>query len=237
MHVVLPEVVTGCLPVLSTSNPPPNDPDLEYLRFTTAPTRSGWRRRWIASRRICSSPAKRLPTNASRWCSRPIQGAITTAPRWGWTHGLNVRMPRRTGGYAVTAEADLDARLSDETLAWPLSDYLAALAHLPARLRADLTAAWGAPEQDPAIKDGLVHFRALRAGKALIALQPERGDVQSRDDDYHDLDRTPRHGYVAFYLWLQTNGCAGACGAHGTLEWLLGGSGTLGAVLARGAGG
>ena len=128
-----------------------------------------------------------------------------------------------TEGYDLTAEADLGARLSDETLTWPLSDYLAALAHLPARLRADLTAAWGAPEQDPAIRDGLVHFRALRAGKALIALQPERGDVQSRDDDYHDLDRTPRHGYVAFYLWLRTQADVLVhVGAHGTLEWLPG---------------
>ena len=44
-------------------------------------------------------------------------------------------------------------------------------------------------------------------------------------DDYHDLSRTPRHGYVAFYLWLRHQEKIDAIihiGAHGTLEWLPG---------------
>ncbi|MFN7222629.1 MAG: cobaltochelatase subunit CobN, partial [Paracoccaceae bacterium] len=61
-------------------------------------------------------------------------------------------------------------------------------------------------------------------GHALVALQPERGDVVSRDGDYHDLSRTPRHAYVAFYLWLRAQGLHALVhmGAHGTLEWLPG---------------
>src|SRR6185312_580876 len=53
---------------------------------------------------------------------------------------------------------------------------------------------------------------------------PERGEVQSRATDYHDLSRIPRHAYVAFYLWLRTQGAHVLIhmGAHGTLEWLPG---------------
>ncbi|MFN3606640.1 MAG: cobaltochelatase subunit CobN, partial [Cypionkella sp.] len=59
---------------------------------------------------------------------------------------------------------------------------------------------------------------------ALIALQPERGEVSARDASYHDLSRTPRHSYVAFYLWLQSLAPHAILhmGAHGTLEWLPG---------------
>jgi cobaltochelatase CobN len=59
----------------------------------------------------------------------------------------------------------------------------------------------------------------------LVALQPERGIPQARDDDYHDLSRTPRHSYVAFYMWLRQAEAIDALvhiGAHGTLEWLPG---------------
>ena len=65
----------------------------------------------------------------------------------------------------------------------------------------------------------------MRRGNALVALQPERGSVAQREDDYHDLSRTPRHSYVAFYLWLRRSENLDALihiGAHGTLEWLPG---------------
>ena len=74
------------------------------------------------------------------------------------------------------------------------------------------------------VRDGAFHFAALHRGHALVALQPERGNVSSRDADYHDLARTPRHGYVAFYLWLRAQQIDALVhiGAHGTLEWLPG---------------
>ncbi|HAR81998.1 MAG TPA: cobaltochelatase subunit CobN, partial [Sulfitobacter pontiacus] len=87
----------------------------------------------------------------------------------------------------------------------------------------DLTESWGAPQDDPLFHDGAFCFPALRSGKLLVALQPERGALAQRDDDYHDLSRTPRPGYVAFYLWLQQQADAMVhVGAHGTLEWLPG---------------
>ena len=132
-------------------------------------------------------------------------------------------------GYAIGqpmgADEPLDAALAAKTMRWPLSDYVAALATLPERLRSDLTAAWGDPQTDPACRDGAFHFRAVRRGNVIVALQPERGNVVERDDWYHDLSRTPRHGYVAFYLWLRRSARADALvhiGAHGTLEWLPG---------------
>ncbi|MGD9865172.1 MAG: cobaltochelatase subunit CobN, partial [Pseudodonghicola sp.] len=71
--------------------------------------------------------------------------------------------------------------------------------------------------------DGAFRFSAIRSGNALIALQPERGEVKTRAEDYHDLARTPRHAYVAFYLWLRQQADALVhIGAHGTLEWLPG---------------
>jgi cobaltochelatase CobN len=57
-----------------------------------------------------------------------------------------------------------------------------------------------------------------------VLLQPERGASATREDDYHDLDRVPCHGYVAFHLWLRSLGLDALIhlGAHGTLEWLPG---------------
>ncbi len=135
-------------------------------------------------------------------------------------------LPHGGGGKRPSAEIipDLAEALSRDTLAWPLADYRAALATLPPSLRGDLHAAWGAPEDDPAVADGAFRFRAARHGNALVALQPERGEVASRGDSYHDLTRTPRHAYVAFHLWLQSRGLHALVhvGAHGTLEWLPG---------------
>ena len=64
-------------------------------------------------------------------------------------------------------------------------------------------------------------------------MQPERGSLQARETEYHDTGRTPRHSYVAFYLWLRTVEAASALihiGAHGTLEWLPGKSVALSEV-------
>jgi cobaltochelatase CobN len=114
--------------------------------------------------------------------------------------------------------------LENATLTWPLETYLVALKTMPEPLQQALNAAWGEAGDDPACRDGQFQFAALQAGNALIALQPERGEVGRRDAEYHDLQRTPRHGYVAFYLWLRAQGLHAMVhvGAHGTLEWLPG---------------
>ncbi|CCA92857.1 cobaltochelatase subunit CobN [Novosphingobium sp. PP1Y] len=133
-------------------------------------------------------------------------------------------------GYAVECGHDLVAGLGEATASWPLGAYRAALARLPAALQADLAEAWGDAERDPAVADGAFHFRVVELGHVLVALQPERGWSAERDEDYHDVSRCPRHGYVAFYLWLHERRVDALVhlGAHGTLEWLPGKSVALG---------
>ena len=122
-------------------------------------------------------------------------------------------------------DVPLEDSLRSGKLSWPVAHYQAALLRLPASLRRDLQAIWGDVETDPLVQDGMFVFPAVRIGQALVALQPERGIRTDRDADYHDISRVPCHGYVAFYLWLQTGIQVDALvhiGAHGTLEWLPG---------------
>ena len=215
MHVVLPEVDGRIfLGVVSFKEPQPRDPDLQFSRHIHAPDMGLIRAavaRVTAWHRLARAPRKAVIL--STYPGKAHQLA----------HAVGLDALASCGEILGLAHQGLGQRLTHERLTWPLTDYRRALATLPPRLQADLTAAWGAPETDPAYQDGAYHFAALRAGDALIALQPERGDVKSRSDDYHDLSRTPRHAYVAFYLWLRTQTDALIhMGAHGTLEWLPG---------------
>ncbi|WP_421700184.1 cobaltochelatase subunit CobN [Ancylobacter sp.] len=104
-----------------------------------------------------------------------------------------------------------------------LAAYRAHLATLPPEAVAAVEAAWGAPEDDPDLIDGVFRFRAVRFGNVTVALAPERGDAAERRAQYHDPALPPRHGLVAFGLWLQQTADALVhMGAHGTLEWLPG---------------
>ncbi|MGC6439059.1 MAG: cobaltochelatase subunit CobN [Candidatus Puniceispirillaceae bacterium] len=129
------------------------------------------------------------------------------------------------GPLSSQLDRPLEQRLQSEKLYWPVADYKAALAVLPDNLQADLADIWGAIEDDGLVEGDQLAFPAVRIGHALVALQPERGNTATRDADYHDISRVPCHGYVAFYLWLQTACAADSIihiGAHGTLEWLPG---------------
>src|SRR5882757_1475405 len=229
MHVVLPEldgrIFVG---VTSFKSPGKRDPDLQYSRFAhradcarieaVADRVGGWHR-------LATTPAhaRKLALVLSTYPGRADQMAHAV--------GLDalasteaILSDLATEGYAIADGLPLASELSSRTLAWPVHEYRAALARLSQPLQDALVAAWGAPEADPPVHDGAFHFAALHRGHALIALQPERGNVSSRDADYHDLARTPRHGYVAFYLWLRAQRIDALVhvGAHGTLEWLPG---------------
>ncbi|THH38187.1 cobaltochelatase subunit CobN [Aliishimia ponticola] len=237
MHVVLPEVDGRILGgVVSFKEPGKRDPHLEYSRFghraeperieAVAARVDGWLR--LAER----PAAQRRPALI-----------LSTYPGKDWNlgHAVGLDAPASArailsdlagAGYDVTqAPGDLSAALLARSVAWSLEDYAAALAKLPERLAQDLAQTWGAPEDDPNVTDGAFRFAALRCGKAWVALQPERGGAAHlREDEYHDLSRTPRHSYVAFYLWLQNQADALVhIGAHGTLEWLPGKSVALSA--------
>ena len=132
-------------------------------------------------------------------------------------------------GYAVSDtpknRRDLLNALASSNAKLPLQDYENLLAGIPATAAARLRDAWGAPADDPDVRNGAFHFRAKQFGKLLVALPPDRGRSTERRADYHDPLLPPRHALVAFGLWLQRMLKADAIvhmGAHGTLEWLPG---------------
>ncbi|WP_213770792.1 cobaltochelatase subunit CobN, partial [Bradyrhizobium sp. dw_78] len=234
IHVVLPEldgrIFAG---VASFKQVEAADPELGYAR--TVHSGDDERIVAIAARaqawiRLRRTPAadKRLAIVLSAYPGRDDQMAHAVgldAPESA-VETLNVL---REQGYAI-ADAPADGaalidRLKTGTIRWPVANYRAALARLDPALVADLEAQWGMPESDPAIDNGDFVFRAVYFDHALVALQPDRGQRADRAADYHDPRRSPRHTYVAFYLWLRRVEQSDALvhmGAHGTLEWLPG---------------
>jgi cobaltochelatase CobN len=229
MHVVLPEVDGRILAgVVSFKSAGARDPDLQFAHLAHHADRervgaavdrvSSWHR--LATLPNCD---KRLAIILSSYPGRPHQIAHAV--------GLDALASAQTlladlaeEGFRLEAGHDLAKALSGQTLSWSVAEYRTALASLSQELQQDLQKARGAPDDDPQVGDGKLHFAAVQRGRAIIAVQPERGDVRTRDADYHDLARTPRHAYVAFYLWLRHQ-CMDALihmGAHGTLEWLPG---------------
>jgi cobaltochelatase CobN len=237
MHVVLPEVDGRIFAgAVSFKSPTPRDPDLQFSRFThraEATLIEAVVEKVAAWHRLAQTPAaqRRLALVLSTYPGKTYQLAHAVGlDALASTEAVLTRL--QAAGYDTTAGDALGHDLTHHTLSWPLDAYQAALTCLPQTLQDDLTAAWGAPDCDPAYRDGALHFSALRRGGVLVALQPERGEVTTRDDDYHDLSRTPRHAYVAFYLWLRAQGLHALVhvGAHGTLEWLPGKSVALSAT-------
>ncbi|MEQ8256000.1 MAG: cobaltochelatase subunit CobN [Roseovarius confluentis] len=229
MHIVLPEVdgrLTGG--TISFKEPGVRDPDLEFSRF---------------AHRAEPDLTAALVARVQGWLDLAATPAATRRPAiilstypgkdWQMGHAVGLDAPAsarailsdlREAGYSVDeTPAALEDRLLARDMRLALSEYKTLLARLPAPLREDLYLAWGRPEDDADAVGGEFRFAALRLGNAIVALQPERGTPKTRDDDYHDLSLVPRHAYVAFYLWLQTQADALVhIGAHGTLEWLPG---------------
>ncbi len=237
MHVVLPEV-DGRINagIASFKEPGKRDPDLEYSRF---------------AHRAESERIEAIIDRVTGWLNLQDKPKADQVPAlvlstypgkdWQMAHAVGLDAlasaeamlsDLQAEGYDTAPAEPISEALLDARISWPLTEYQTALADLPEQLRTDLQTVWGTPEDDPAFADGAFHFTALLRGNALIALQPERGTPELRDDDYHDLSRTPRHSYAAFYLWLRKSLCADALihiGAHGTLEWLPGKSVALSA--------
>ncbi len=229
MHVVLPEVDGRIFAgVASFKSPAKRDPDLQFSRFAhrADPDR-------VASIAERVAGWHRLSQTTPE--DRTLALVLSTYPgkEWQLAHAVGLDalasaeaiLTALAGeGHAVEPGEGLGAALTTATLDWPVSAYAEALDLMPPPLRQAILSAWGDPHDDPSVRDGQFRFRALRRGRALVALQPERGEVRTRTDDYHDLARTPRHGYVAFYLWLRAQGLHALVhiGAHGTLEWLPG---------------
>jgi cobaltochelatase CobN len=229
MHVVLPEVDGRLFAgVASFKEPGGRDPELEFSRFMhrAEPGRvaaiADRVTSWIA---LAARPA----------ADRRVALVLSTYPGKDWQAGHAVGLDAPASARAVLADLQaagyrigtvpepMEEALLARGFRWPVSAYRAALDTLPRALRDDLRDAWGTPDDDPDVEDGAFGFAALDLGGAMLALQPERGRPEGREDAYHDLSRVPRHAYVAFYLWLRQRADAMIhMGAHGTLEWLPG---------------
>ena len=142
----------------------------------------------------------------------------------------------RDAGYRCEAPdaASLIAALCHELprATLDLAAYRRLFAGLSEAARHQMIAAWGEPEDDPAVVDGAFVLRCVRLGNLLLAVQPDRGSGLDRKAGYHDPDRPPRHAYVAFHLWLRHVAGVHAMlhlGTHGTLEWLPGKAAALSA--------
>lgn len=106
-----------------------------------------------------------------------------------------------------------------------LADYRRGLAALPPALVAALAEHWGEPEDDPLVRAGRFMIAGLRFGRVFVGIQPSRAYGADGHAAYHDAERVPPHGYVAFYLWLREVFRIDAIvhvGKHGNLEWLPG---------------
>lgn len=230
MHVVLPEVdgriFTGVASFKETSD---YDRALEFSRVLHEPVANridhivqkvhGW-----VTLATKAANKKRLGIVLSTYPGKPWQMAHAV--------GLDALQSTeallddlRDQGYRIGRGAPLAEALGHEYVTYDRASYEADLAKLPKSLVKALDRVWGPIEDDPLMVEGQFYFKAAQRGHAVIALQPERGDHGTRVEDYHDLERVPRHSYVAFYLWLRKQFKMDAMlhiGAHGTLEWLPG---------------
>lgn len=236
MNIVLPELdgrLLSC--AISHKNTAVEWAELGYVRtlhepdpdgiMMTANTAAGWAR-------LATTPpqARELAIILANY---PGNGG-----QYGYAVGLDsfasletIIVHLASAGYNTGAEtidaASWPSRLRDDhaTPYLSLAAYEALFAGLPASLQERVVAAWGAADTDPDIKLGFFTQRFVRVGGVLVTIQPERGSILDRKASYHDPDLPPRHGYIAFYLWLTRAEPVHAIlnlGAHGTLEWLPG---------------
>ena len=115
--------------------------------------------------------------------------------------------------------------LNAKTITIPINRYNVYLSKLNKKVVNEVNKAWGSPKEDQNYNNGKFIFKAFFFKNCLIALQPERGDVLERENQYHDMDAIPKHSYIAFYFWIKSEFKTDLIlhvGAHGTLEWLPG---------------
>ncbi|MDS9468238.1 cobaltochelatase subunit CobN [Paracoccus sp. MBLB3053] len=228
MHVVLPEVDGRIFAgVASFKEPTGRDAELEFAHICHRAEIE--RIEAIAARVAAWHRLATLPP-----AERRIALVMSTYPgrEWNMAHavGLDPLASAEAilddlveAGHSTRSGRGLDQALQHHREFWPMTRYRKALSRLPDALRAELEQVWGRPESDPDADENGFSFAAVSRGKAIVALQPERGTPDRRETEYHDLSRVPRHAYVAFYLWLQDQADAVIhIGAHGTLEWLPG---------------
>ena len=113
------------------------------------------------------------------------------------------------------------ARQGSERLS--LADYQLWLAAQPESVQHQVKERWGAPDQDPFVRDKAFVLPLHRYGQLLVGIQPARGYQIDPDASYHDPDLVPPHGYLATYAYIRARSdVVIQLGKHGNLEWLPG---------------
>ncbi len=245
MNVVLPEfdgrIIAGAI---SFKGETQRNEALQFTRLAHRPEPSGLSH--AADLAFAWADLARTP-RGDRRLACILSDYPAKAGRTGYAVGLDtpasviaIALRLASEGLTITPISDVSAltsHLSEGKLSGviSLSQYERLLAEQPPAFVENLCAAWGVPADDPAAQGGMFCFRIVRAGNLIIAVQPDRGSPASRKVDYHDSALPPRHGYVAFYLWLRAIEKVHAiihCGTHGTLEWLPGKATALSACCA-----
>ena len=235
MNVVLPEIDGRIVArPISFKEETPRNAFLEFTRLVHRPHPS--RIAFTAELALAWARLRRLPRNR-RKLACVISDYPAKAGRVGYAVGLDtpaslaaIAARLKDAGYPIAPIGDPNAFFRElaeapSAQALSLADYHEGFARLPATFRDAVASAWGSPEDDPLFERGAFRFRAVRRGAMIVAIQPDRGRVEHRKAEYHDPRQPPRHGYVAFYLWLRRHERIDAMiqlGAHGTLEWLPG---------------
>ncbi|TAL82206.1 MAG: cobaltochelatase subunit CobN, partial [Beijerinckiaceae bacterium] len=235
MHVVLPEIDGRIIArPISFKEERERSDALEFTRLVHRPEES--RIEFCVDLALAWTALRRKP-RAARKLACILSDYPAKAGRAGYAVGLDTPASLKEiaallakEGYSVETVADKDALIRDlaessPRESWPLASYREAFAALPESLRIAITEAWGDPEKDSLCDGTQFRFRALRLGKMIVAIQPDRARAQTRKQNYHDTALPPCHGYIAFYLWLrhcETIDALIQLGTHGTLEWLPG---------------
>jgi len=235
MNVVLPEldgrIVTRAI---SFKEEAARSEALQFARVTHRPDQA--RINFVSDLALAWARLRRMPRE-NRRLACILSDYPVKAGRVAYAVGLDtpaslakIAIRLRAAGYDIETIEDSDSFIralaeSPPRESFSLKDYHETFDTLPETLRTAIVAAWGAPETDPHIEQGAFRFRALRRGKMIVAIQPDRGGASQRKADYHDARLPPSHYYVAFYLWLRRSEHIDAMiqlGTHGTLEWLPG---------------
>jgi cobaltochelatase CobN len=235
MNVVLPEIDGRIVTrAVSFKAEAPARPELQHPRLEHRPHAPGVSA--VADLAIAWARLRRTPRGERR-LAMVLSDYPARGGRSGYAVGLDtphsvvaMAADLAASGFTTHGLPDPAALMEHLTHGEPesvldLAAYRAGFARLDEAFQRSVEAGWGQPDEDPDCRDGAFRFRIVRAGHLVVALQPDRGRAADRKADYHDGSRPPRHGYVAFYLWLREHEALHAlvhCGTHGTLEWLPG---------------
>src|SRR3954471_23062639 len=234
MHVVLPELDGRVLAgAISFKNP---SDSLDGLAFTGMTNHPEPDRIDAVADRIAALVRLQTTPRGKRRIAVLLPDYPGAPGRTGYAVGLDVPASVNAlladlagAGYAVAdppqSSKALLAALDSGNVSLTIESYRNLLTTLPLDVSGKIWAAWGRPEDDPAVHGGAFGFRAQQFGNVIVALPPDRGRPNSRRADYHDPSLPPRHALLAFGLWLRHVADVDAIvhlGAHGTLEWLPG---------------